>query len=642
MTNFVYLIPALPLLGFALLVLFGKRMGTKAGWLGFAAVAGAFGATVITWLGMLLRDQNFQQQTKKAFDWIHAGGLQIDVSFLVDPLSMTMALFVTGVSSLIHLYSIGYMKGDERFHQFFVYLNLFVFSMLMLVLADNLVLTFLGWEGVGACSYFLVGFWFERRSAASAAKKAFIVNRVGDAGLLLGMFLLLNSIGTLTYVGSQGFLQNLNLINSGTITAIALLLFVGAVGKSAQLPLFTWLPDAMEGPTPVSALIHAATMVTAGVYLMARVSPLLEFSSTAAEVVVIVGIVSALFAATVACAQNDIKRVLAYSTMSQLGYMFAAVGSGAYVGGVFHMVTHAFFKALMFLAAGSVIHALHDEQNLKNMGNLKKYMPITFGTFFIGWLAISGIPPFAGFWSKDEVLLGVWQYNKALWALGLLTVLLTAYYMSRLFFLTFYGKDRWDKKAAHTKKSEKATADTGHGKPHESPKVMWIPMAMLAVLSALGGLLNVALPGFDLVLEHFLQPVFALDEGHNSVETGTKVTLALVSAGVGALGILIAALVARGSKLWPEALEPGVLRRAWFVDYLYDLTFARGGRLLARVSAFFDDRAIDGAVDGSAKLVSGTGSLLRRVQTGYVRNYALGVASGAMLMLVWAVIRSVG
>ncbi len=334
-----------------------------------------------------------------------------------------MVLFVTGVSALIHLYSIGYMKRDERFHQFFVYLNLFVFSMIILVLANNFLLLFLGWEGVGACSYFLVGFWFERSTAATAAKKAFIVNRVGDAGLLLGMFVIFNSLGTLTFMGDYGVLQQVGLLDPHVVTAMALLLLVGAVGKSAQLPLHVWLPDAMEGPTPVSALIHAATMVTAGVYLMARVAPMLAISHTAALTVAIVGIASAVFAATVACAQNDIKRVLAYSTMSQLGYMFAAIGAGGYVAGVFHMVTHAFFKALLFLGAGAVIHALHEEQDLKKMGNLRKYLPITYVAFFIGWLAISGIPPFAGFWSKDDVLLSLWDYNKALWGLGIFTVL---------------------------------------------------------------------------------------------------------------------------------------------------------------------------------------------------------------------------
>src|SRR5207248_315171 len=374
------------------------------------------------------------------FDWIPVAGLRVPVGFRVDQLSITMALFVTGVSTLIHLYSIGYMHGDDRYPTFFVYLNLFVFSMLMLVMADNFVLTFLGWEGVGACSYFLIAFWFERNTAAVAGKKAFVTNRVGDFGFLLGMFLIFAHLGALDY---GTVFAHVSSLSAGTATAIGLLLFLGAVGKSAQLPLYIWLPDAMEGPTPVSALIHAATMLTAGVFLMARINPILFRGPDTLTVIAAIGAATAFYAATIACAQNDIKKVLAYSTISQLGYMFLAVGSGAYVAAIFHMITHAFFKALLFLGAGSVIHGVHDEQDMRFMGALRKLMPITCGTFIVGWLAIAGVPPFAGFWSKDEILLAAWGDNKALWAIGLVTALLTAYYMSRQVFMVFFGEPRW-------------------------------------------------------------------------------------------------------------------------------------------------------------------------------------------------------
>ena len=380
------------------------------------------------------------------------------VGFLVDPLSITMALFVTGIGALIHLYAVGYMHGDERYHQFFVYLNLFGFSMLMLVLADNFLLTFLGWEGVGVCSYFLVSFWFERSTAAVAGKKAFVTNRIGDFGFMIAMFLIFSAFGSLDYLDTLHLAPELA---AGTATAIALLLFLGACGKSAQLPLYVWLPDAMEGPTPVSALIHAATMVTAGVYLMVRTSPFLAAAPDVPWVIAIVGVATALFAATIACAQNDIKKVLAYSTISQLGYMFLAVGCGAYVAAIFHMVTHAFFKALLFLGAGSVIHGMHDEQDMKKMGALRKLLPVTSFTFIIGWLAIAGVPPFSGFWSKDDILLNAWEKSPILWAVGLLTALLTAYYMSRQVFLVFYGKERWTH-AADPETPGEAVAEPEH------------------------------------------------------------------------------------------------------------------------------------------------------------------------------------
>ena len=391
MLEAVWLIPALPLAGFLILLATGRRLGDpRAGWLATAMMAGSFVASLVVFAGLLGREGEDRVFTQTIFTWIQSGALDVKIGFLVDPLSVTMALFVTGIGALIHLYAVGYMHGDERYHQFFVYLNLFGFSMLMLVLADNFLLTFLGWEGVGVCSYFLVSFWFERSTAAVAGKKAFVTNRIGDFGFMIAMFLVFSAFGSLDYLDTLHLAPELA---AGTSTAIALLLFLGACGKSAQLPLYVWLPDAMEGPTPVSALIHAATMVTAGVYLMVRTSPFLTAAPDVAWVIAIVGVATALFAATIACAQNDIKKVLAYSTISQLGYMFLAVGCGAYVAAIFHMVTHAFFKALLFLGAGSVIHGMHDEQDMKKMGALRKLLPVTSFTFIVGWLAIAGVPP---------------------------------------------------------------------------------------------------------------------------------------------------------------------------------------------------------------------------------------------------------
>jgi NADH-quinone oxidoreductase subunit L len=550
----LYLIPLLPLLGFAVLTALGRRAGEPgAGWIATAAVGSSFLCTLVAFLQLVGRSGEERVVGDHLFTWIQVGGFRVDAGLLLDPLSVTMALFVTGVGTLIHLYSIGYMHGDARYPRFFVYLNLFVFSMLMLVLGDSLLLTFLGWEGVGACSYLLISFWFERESAASAGKKAFVVNRIGDFGFMIAMFLCFATFGTLQYAGviegAEGAAQS-------TVTAIALLLFVGACGKSAQLPLFVWLPDAMEGPTPVSALIHAATMVTAGVYLMARVAPLLALSPDVATTIAVVGAVTALFAATIACAQDDIKRVLAYSTISQLGYMFLAVGSGAYVAAIFHMVTHAFFKALLFLGAGSVIHGLHDEQDMKRMGALKKWMPVTSATFIIGWLAIAGVPPFAGFWSKDDILLAAYDKSVLLWAVGLVTALLTAYYMSRQVFLVFYGGERWrDVPAAdkaeltepepvaedherdpepaavgHGAHGSVASADHGGhaGEPHESPWLMAAPLVVLAGLSVLGGLINLPFGGNG-KLEHWLEPVFGEALHHVDATAGLKVTLAAVA-----------------------------------------------------------------------------------------------------------------
>src|SRR4051812_16118486 len=438
--DLAWLIPAFPAVGAVILLLFGKRIGEpKAGWFATLMMALSFAASVTAFFALRSLPAEARANVSQGFTWIQAGTFRVDFRFLVDPLSSTMILFVTGVGTLIHLYAIGYMHGDARFSRFFAYMNLFAASMLVLVLGSSFLLTFLGWEGVGLCSYLLISFWFERNSAAVAGKKAFITNRVGDFGFMLAMFLIFQKLGTLNYSALGGA----DKLSQTTVTAIALLLFVGAMGKSAQLPLHIWLPDAMEGPTPVSALIHAATMVTAGVFLLVRAHVFFDVSDHAAIIVAWFGAITALYAATVAVVQNDIKRVLAYSTISQLGYMFLAVGVGAYSAAIFHMITHAFFKALLFLGAGSVIHGIGDEQDMRRMGNLRKYMPITAGTFIVGWLAIAGVIPFDGFWSKDEILAKAYfNHDYALWAVGLVAALATAFYMTRQVWLVFFGDER--------------------------------------------------------------------------------------------------------------------------------------------------------------------------------------------------------
>ena len=646
--NAAYLIPALPLAGFLVLVFFGRRIGEPgAGWLATSAIGGSFVATLVTFADLWSNPADERSITKTMFTWVAAGSLDVDAALLIDPLSITMCLFVTGVGTLIHLYSIGYMHGDERYSRFFVYLNLFAFSMLMLVLGDNMLLTFLGWEGVGACSYLLISFWFERESAAVAGKKAFVTNRVGDFGFMVAMFLVFSATGSLAYVDIGHAAHDLASVTAG---GIALMLLLGACGKSAQLPLYVWLPDAMEGPTPVSALIHAATMVTAGVYLMARMNPVLHVApGEVMTVIAVIGAATAFFAATVACAQDDIKRVLAYSTISQLGFMFLAVGSGAYVAAIFHMVTHAFFKALLFLGSGSVIHGLHEEQDMKRMGGLRRFMPITGFTFIIGWLAIAGVPPFAGFWSKDEILLAAYDKSPVLWAVGLVTALLTAYYMTRQVILVFFGEERWrtpaeagtadkDELTAPEPVADAHAAHDGHGhagEPHESPRTMTLPLLVLAGLSVIAGALNLPF-GAANYLGQWLAPVFG--DHHADVGDSTKVTLAIVAIIASVLGLLIARALWSRRADRPE-LEPALLKRAWGIDGLYATLFGTGGGLVAAGSAAFDKQIVDGAVNGSGNLVRLGGTYMRRLQTGYVRNYALGIAAGAVLILGWALIR---
>jgi NADH-quinone oxidoreductase subunit L len=644
----VWLIPALPLAGFLILLVAGRRLGEPAaGWLATVMCAGSFGAAVVVYAGLLGEPEEGRQFTQTLFEWVPAGGLRVDVGFLADPLSITMALFITGVSALIHMYAIGYMHGDPDFSKFFVYMNLFVFSMLMLVLGSNLLVTFLGWEGVGACSYWLVSFWFSSEANATAGKKAFITNRVGDWGFLLAMFLAFATVGTLNY---EGLFASVPTIAPVTATAIGLLLFLGAVGKSAQIPLYIWLPDAMAGPTPVSALIHAATMVTAGVFLMTRVNPILGAGyDWVPDIIAWFGVITAFVAATIAVAQNDIKKVLAYSTISQLGYMFLAVGVGAYVAAIFHMIAHAFFKALLFLGAGSVIHGMDGEQDMRRMGGLRKFMPLTAATFMVGWLAIVGVPPFAGFWSKDDILLFAWGSGapggKALWAIGLVTALLTGYYMSREVFMVFFGEPRWRAEPAPRAASVGAAAneldeqsdEPAHGDPHESPWIMTVPLVALSLLSIVGGVIN--LPFSDRVnfLEDFLHPVLGVNEAEIAVSTGAKVALAVIAVGAGLVGLAIAAAVYLRHRV--RAIEPEVLTHAWYYDEEVTAFMGGPGRKSFDAIAWFDVHIIDGAVNGVAAMVRDLGRRLRPVQSGFLRSYALGVTIGVVIVLGYFVTR---
>jgi len=642
--DLIWLIPALPLAGFAFLVFFGKRLGEPAaGWLATAAVGGSFLATVGVFLSLRGEAEADRQYTQTLFEWLPVGGLQVDMGFLVDPLSISMALFVTGIATLIHLYSIGYMHGDPKFSKFFVYLNLFVFSMLMLVLGDNLLVTFLGWEGVGACSYLLISFWHDSEANASAGKKAFVTNRIGDFGFMVAMFFTFSALGTISYTGIVDASPSLS---TTTATVIAVMLFIGACGKSAQLPLFVWLPDAMAGPTPVSALIHAATMVTGGVYLLARMNPVIAEAATWIPwMIAIVGAITALVAATIAVAQNDIKKVLAYSTVSQLGYMFLAIGSGAYVAAVFHMITHAFFKALLFLGSGSVIHGMHGEQDMRRMGALRKLMPITGVTFIIGWLAIAGIPPFAGFWSKDEILLFTFAKSPILWAMGFVTAILTAFYMSRQVFMVFFGEPKWDRPLAEAApelaaEREASGVHEGHGvgpsgqiHPHESSWTMTLPLVVLAFCAAVAGGLNIPIWDATKHLEHWLYPVIQFDEADLSVATGTKVGLALLAIVGAASGLLLAVLVYLKRRLdVAHKVEQPLFAKGWYYDSAIASFMGGPGRKAFDAVARFDKHIVDGAVNAVASGVGQGSAKGRLIQTGYVRNYALAMALGVVVI----------
>ncbi|TAE28782.1 MAG: NADH-quinone oxidoreductase subunit L [Candidatus Kapaibacterium sp.] len=659
MNTLVYLIPGLPLLGFVLLGLFGSRLAyfEKSKY-----AVGAF-ASAMVGIPFLLACSLFAQmhggslapQTVKLFTWFQAGQFSIDMAYKLDQLSLLFTLIITGVGFLIHVYSIGYMEHDTGFTRFFTYLNLFIFMMLNLVLADNYVVTFLGWEGVGLASFLLIGFWYDRKFAGTnivwtgdAAKKAFIVNRIGDFGMLIAMFILYvlcgslryDDVNTLTVAASvKGVFANGTAYNAGIITLAALLLFLGCTGKSAQMPLFVWLPDAMAGPTPVSALIHAATMVTSGIFLIARTAPIFALSPDAMNVVLVIGVLTAILAATMGLVQNDIKKVLAYSTVSQLGFMFAALGVGAYTAAVFHVMTHAFFKACLFLGSGSVIHGMHEEQDIQKMGGLSKYMPITHRTFLIASIAIAGIVPFAGFFSKDEIMWNVFHHGSPVaWFVLLLAAFCTAFYMFRLVHLTFSGAERFDHHHVH---------------PHESPATMTIPLVVLAALSIVGGFLGIphalgAPLHIGNWIEHWLAPVFAtanevLKRGEAHEIHSIEYVLMLASLLIALAGIFIATSFYKNASEKADGIAnrlKGAYNLLWnkyFIDEIYyglivnplhkisDLFVAKG------LETYFIDRTVNRLGTSTMTIAE----ILRRLQSGVVQNYALVLVVGIVAVMAW-------
>ncbi len=641
MQNYLYLIPLFPLLGFLINGLFSRYLTEKAvGATASAMVFASFATAVAGFFELLALPEHDRLLTQTLYQWMSAGTFGIDVSLRFDALSALMVLVVTGVGFLIHVYSIGYMHGERGFGRFFAFLNLFTFMMLLLVLGNNFLVMFLGWEGVGLCSYLLIGFYYDRifdaetgLTCAQAGKKAFIVNRIGDFGFLLGLFLIFATFGSLDF--DQVF-SRAGSLAPATATAICLLLFIGATGKSAQLPLYVWLPDAMAGPTPVSALIHAATMVTAGVYMVARSSALYLQSPAAMSVVAIVGVATALFAATMALTSSDIKKVLAYSTVSQLGYMFLACGVGAFAAGIFHLMTHAFFKALLFLGAGSVMHGIAGETRLGKMGGLKNHLPITYRTFLIGALALSGIPIFAGFFSKDEILWKAFSSphgSWVLWMVGLIAAGLTAFYVFRMIFMAFFGHARYSHEDVHH--------------VHESPPLMTVPLMILAGLSTVGGL--VGIPHLFNIIEEYLHPVFA----HGSAapepqgELGLELGLMLLSILVAVAGIYGASQIylskPQAADAWAVKLRPlyQLLRRKYYVDEIYETLFVKPIHWLSEnfLWKIFDVRIIDGFVNGTATVFSGLSRSLRYLHTGVVQNYALSIMLGLLAILGYLLAR---
>jgi NADH-quinone oxidoreductase subunit L len=635
----------LPLLGFLLLGIFGSRIKNESavGIIGCSTVGASFVIFALAFVSMLGMGPDDRRQTVELFTWISAftgsaESFSAKVAYQVDQLSIVMTLVVTGVGFLIHVYSIGYMHGDKGFWRFFAYMNLFIFAMLNLVLADNFLLMFLGWEGVGLCSYLLIGFWYEKKFTGDAAKKAFVVNRIGDFGFLLAMFLIFDRFGSLEFATVFGAAS---VLSTGGVTLfwITLLLFVGAVGKSAQIPLFVWLPDAMAGPTPVSALIHAATMVTAGVYMVARCSVLYALAPEAMLIVAVVGALTLVFAASIGLVQNDIKKVLAYSTISQLGYMFLAMGVAAFSAGIFHLVTHAFFKALLFLGSGAVIHAMGEEQDIQRMGGLKKYLPITYKTFLIGAIAIAGIPPFAGFFSKDEILWKAFSSdygNVVLWLLGFLGAAMTAFYMFRLVYLTFEGEPRFSKDLH----------------PHEAPKSMTVPLMVLALLSIVGGFIGIPASLFGgNAIEHWLEPVFARADAKLGLEAHSVVpieyVLMVLSIGVAAGGIVFARRVFLREPDLAVRLRQRfaglhrVLLNKYYVDEAYDKAVV-DPIVKASESVLwkgFDVGLIDGSVNGSATVIEKLSQIVRKIQTGIAQQYALWFVAGILAILSWVIFR---
>src|SRR5579872_5708057 len=644
----LWLIPILPLAGAAINGFFGKKSSRTA----VTTIGLVFPGAAFAWaLSVALRVSSATLPYQEYIaHWIRSGSFSADFAFYLDQLSLVMLLVVTGVGFLIHIYAVGYMWDDPSYYRFFTYLNLFMFFMLTLVLANNYLQMFIGWEGVGLASYLLIGFWFTKDSAASAGKKAFIVNRVGDFGFMIALFLLIKHFGSLNFSQVFDAVKPLPVESAGAglLTMVGILLMVGACGKSAQIPLYIWLPDAMEGPTPVSALIHAATMVTAGVYMVARSHLIFERAPTALTVVAIIGTLTALFAATIGITQTDIKKVLAYSTVSQLGYMFIACGVGAFSAGIFHLMTHAFFKGLLFLAAGSVIHAVGGEQDMRKMGGLRSYIPWTFITMLTATLAISGIPPFAGFWSKDEILWKAYQANWVYWLIGVVTALITSFYMFRLLFMTFWGDYKGiqvdDHGHAH---SAPGHGNHGHGEPHESPMVMLVPLMILALLSVVGGLVGIH-NGF----EHFLEPVFGsefpktITEGSGNTEwllMGVSVLFALA-------GAVIAYILYVSKPYLPEkiAASLGNLYEAvlnkYYVDELYAKLFVKP--LVDGSTAILwqgvDRKVIDDSVNNAADGARHLSDEVRHMQSGNLRSYAGWIAAGAAVLIAYMIWLGVG
>jgi NADH-quinone oxidoreductase subunit L len=644
MINLIYLTVLLPLIGFLFNGLFGSKIKNEKviGIIGSSTVGIAFLVTLFAFFETLNLPVENRSNTVELFTWLNVAGLNIKFAYLVDQLSLTMSLIVTGVGFLIHVYSIGYMQGDKGYWRFFAYLNLFIFAMMNLVLGDNFVVLFLGWEGVGLCSYLLIGFWYDRKfekgTVPQAAKKAFVVNRIGDFGFLLGMFLIYYTFDSLNF--TEVFNKAASFpVSEATFGMIAIFLFIGATGKSAQIPLFVWLPDAMAGPTPVSALIHAATMVTAGVYMVSRAAIIFASAPTVMMVVAVIGLLTALMAATIGLVQNDIKKVLAYSTVSQLGYMFLAAGVGAFSASIFHVMTHAFFKALLFLGAGSIIHGMHEEQNIQRYGGLKKYMPRTYATFLVATLAITGIPGLSGFFSKDEILWYSYANGGFLfWLIGVLTAMMTAFYMFRLLSLTFYGKEKFDHHHVH---------------PHESPSVMTVPLIILALLSVIGGYIGIpeVFSGdhgnqFHNWLEPVYAPAIAKIKAFGSHTHLEEILLMVISVVLALSAIYFALQIYTKNPSIAENIAGrfkriyNILLNKYFVDEIYEAAviqpIQKGSEKV--LWKFTDNFIIDGAVNGVAKLVDAGSGFIRKIQSGIAQFYALIMMVGIAVVLLWVIL----
>ncbi|AHH18784.1 NADH-quinone oxidoreductase subunit L [Nocardia nova SH22a] len=621
--NLLWLLPVLPAVGALVLLLAGRTSDRWGHWLGCSTAVASFGVAVWAFVAMLGRSGPDRPIAHNFFDWVPVAGLQAQFSLQLDQLTMCFVLLITGVGSLIHIYSVGYMAHDPARRRFFAYLNLFLAAMLVLVMADNYLVLYLGWEGVGLASYLLIGFWHDKPSAAAAAKKAFIVNRVGDMGLAIALFLMFATFGSVDF---GHVFAGVPQAGEGTLTALGLLLLLGACGKSAQVPLQSWLGDAMEGPTPVSALIHAATMVTAGVYLIARSNPIFDAAPGARAAVLVVGAVTLLFGAVIGCAKDDIKKALAASTMSQIGYMVLAAGLGpaGYAVAIMHLLTHGFFKAGLFLGAGSVMHAMNDETDMRRYGGLRRYLPITFITFGLGYLAIIGVPPFAGFFSKDRIIEAAFGYGGAsgitLGAAALLGAGITAFYMTRVMILTFFGEKRW------------AATDSGkEPTPHEAPATMTGPMIVLALGSVFSGGIFV----FGSSLQDWLAPVVGTEHHESAVPAWVVTVAALVVVAIGVAVAYRSYATRPVPATAPERVTPLTVaaRRDLYGDAFNEAVLMRPGTHLTRSLVFLDNRGIDGIVNSVAAVIGGLSARIRRVQTGFVRSYALSMFTGAALVV---------